>query len=406
MHILTVTTLFPSAVQPVHGLFIRARMEDFTRRFGHRLTVIAPVPWYPKLPFPTSAAYDLFACVPAFEDDRGYPVHHPRYVVIPKLGMRLQGPAMTLSVRRLVREIHARDPVDLVDGHYIYPDAEAALEAGRLTGAPVVLSARGTDLNLYPRFPAIRKRIRAHLTACDHLICVCSELKRVALDLGMPESRISVIGNGVDTSVFHALDRAESRRKLGMPPEDRIILSVGHLVERKGFHILLRAFVRLKDRDRLRLVIAGDGEMRQQLRKLAAELGIADRVTFAGAVRNDALPEWYSASDYFVMASSREGWPNAVCEALACGLPVIATRVWGMPEIVTDDNLGILIGERTPEALAAGLEQAMNRDWDSAAIAARGRQRTWEDVSKQVAPVFEAARGASPTGRECTGRNR
>jgi len=395
MHILTVTTLFPSALQPVHGLFIRARMEDFTRRYGHRWTVIAPVPWYPRLPFKTSATYDRFARVPAFEEERGYPVHHPRYLVIPKLGMRLQGPALARSVRERVRRIHARDPIDLVDGHYIYPDAEAALEAGRLTGAPVVLSARGTDLNLYPGFPAIRERIRANLAACSHLICVCSELKRVALELGMPESRVSVVGNGVDTSVFRPLDRDACRRKLGLPADERLILSVGHLVERKGFHILLRAFARLKERARLRVIIAGDGEMRQALGKLADELGISDRVTFAGAVRNDALPEWYSAADCFVMASSREGWPNAVCEALACGLPVVATRVWGTPEIVTDDTLGILIDERTPEALANGLERAMAQKWDRTAIADRGRRRTWEDVSKQVAGIFEAVRSAS-----------
>lgn len=400
MHILTLTTLFPSAVQPVHGLFIRARMEDFTRRYGHRWTVIAPVPWYPKFPFPTSAVYDRFARVPAFEDARGYPVHHPRFLVIPKVGMRAQGRAMAFAIRKLVREIHARDRIDLVDGHYIYPDAEAALEAGRIADAPVVLSARGTDLNLYPRFPAIRERIRGNLAACSHLICVCSDLKRVALELGLPDAKATVIGNGVDTAKFRPLDRAASRRKLGLPAEDRIILSVGHLTERKGFHILLRAFALLKRRDGLRVAIAGDGEMRQPLRKLAAELGIADRVTFAGAVGNEALADWYSSADWFVMASSREGWPNAVCEALACGLPVIGTKVWGMPEIVTDDALGILIGERTPESLAEGLEKAMAMNWNRAAIAARGGSRTWEDVSRQVAPIFEAARAAhSPASR-------
>lgn len=390
MHILTVTTLFPSAVQPVHGLFIRARMEDFTRRYGHRWTVIAPVPWYPKLPFKTSAVYDRYARVPAFEDARGYPVYHPRYAVIPKLGMRLQGPAMAMAIRKRVREIHARNPIDLIDGHYIYPDAEAALEAGRLAKAPVILSARGTDLNLYPRFPAIRERIRANLAACAHLICVCSELKRVALELGIADAKASVIGNGVDTAKFRPLDRAASRAKLGLPAEDRIILSVGHLTERKGFHILLGAFALLKERGGLKVAIVGDGEMRQALRKQASDLGISDRVIFAGAVGNDALPEWYSAADYFVMASSREGWPNAVCEALACGIPVIGTRVWGMPEIVTDDGLGILIDERTPAALAQGLERALGQDWDRAAIAARGGGRTWEDVSKQMAPLFDA----------------
>jgi teichuronic acid biosynthesis glycosyltransferase TuaC len=390
MHILTLTTLFPNAMQPVHGLFIRARMEDFTKRYGHTWTVIAPVPWYPRLPFKTSSVYDRFARVPRFEDPRGYPVHHPRFLVVPKMGMGLQGPSMAASIRSLVRRIHAERPIDLIDGHYVYPDANAALAAGRITGAPVLLSARGTDLNLYPRFPAIRRKIADNLKACGHLICVCSDLKTVAMELGMEDARISVIGNGVDTAKFRPQSQAEARQRLKLPADGRIILSVGHLTERKGFHLLLRAFAQLRDRGGLRVAIVGDGETRQLLHRLAAELGIADRVIFPGAVGNDALPEWYAAGDVFVMASSREGWPNAVCEALACGLPVVGTRVWGMPEIVTGPELGLLIPERTAEALAQGLETALRTSWDRDLIARRGMQRTWKQVSEQMEPVFSS----------------
>jgi glycosyltransferase involved in cell wall biosynthesis len=307
---------------------------------------------------------------------------------------------MAFAVRRLVREIHARQPVDLIDGHYIYPDASAALEAGRIAGAPVILSARGTDLNLYPEFPAIRRRISGNLRECRHLICVCSDLKKVALELGMDEGRTSVIGNGVDTAKFRPLDRDASRRKLGLPAQGRIILSVGHLTERKGFHLLLRAFAMLRERGDLRVAVVGDGEMRQPLRRLADELGIADRVVFPGAVGNEALPEWYSASDLFVMASSREGWPNAVCEALACGLPVVGTRVWGMPEIVTGPQLGLLISERTPEALAEALERALKTAWDRDAIARQGGLRTWSQVSEQLEPIFTSTiAGRVPGGK-------
>jgi glycosyltransferase involved in cell wall biosynthesis len=393
MHILTVTSLFPNALQPMHGLFIRARMEDFTRRYGHRWTVIAPVPWFPRLPFGTSALYDRYARVPAFEDSRGYPVYHPRFPVIPKIGLRWQGLSMAAAVRSRVRAIHDRDPVDRVDGHYVYPDANAALAAGGLTGAPVVLSARGTDLNLYPRFRTIRRAIAANLRACSHLICVCSDLKAVAMELGMEPARVSVIGNGVDTAKFRPQDQAAARAKLGLPAAGRIVLSVGHLVERKGFHLLLRAFAGLKKRGDLRLAIVGDGEMRAALHKLAAELGISDRCLFPGAIGNDALPDWYAAADYFVLASSREGWPNAVCEALACGLPVVATKVWGIPEIVTGPHLGVLAGERTPEALCEALETALGADWDRAAIARQGMSRTWQQVSEQMRPIFESAPG-------------
>ncbi|MBW8886712.1 MAG: glycosyltransferase family 4 protein [Fibrobacteres bacterium] len=393
MHILTLTTLFPNAMQPVHGLFIRARMEDYTRRHGHRWTVVAPVPWYPKLPFATSPAYDRYARVPALEQGPGYQVHHPRYLITPKYGMRYYGAWMARGIRSTVARIHARDPIDVIDGHYIYPDANAALEAGRMLGVPVVLSARGTDLNFYPQLPAIRPLLRKNLAACDHLICVCSDLKKVALELGMEDARVSVIGNGVDTDKFRPVDAAAARAKLGLPADARIILSVGHLIERKGFHILLRAFAKLRDRGGLRVAIVGDGEMRQELKRLAADLGIAGSVIFPGAVGNSALPDWYGACDLFVMASSREGWPNAVTEALACGLPLVGTKVWGMPEIVTSPELGLLIDEREPDALAQALERALARAWDRPAIARQGGARTWEAVSAQLHPIFTRLAG-------------
>ena len=135
MHILTVTTLFPNALQPVHGLFIKARMEAYTKRFGHRWTVIAPVPCYPKLPFRTSALYDTYARVPEREEGPGRVTYHPRYLAIPKVGMTSHGARMAKSVRDLARRIHAEHPVDAVDGHYVYPDGSAALAAVTATGA-------------------------------------------------------------------------------------------------------------------------------------------------------------------------------------------------------------------------------------------------------------------------------
>jgi glycosyltransferase involved in cell wall biosynthesis len=393
MHILTLTSLFPNPLQPVHALFIRARMADYARRYGHRWTVIAPVPWFPRLPFRVSPVYDAYARVPLREETPHGVVYHPRYLVTPKLGMRWYGDWMSGPAVALAREVHARDPVDVIDGHYIFPDGTAAVRAAKALGVPAILSARGTDLNLYPGFPAIRARIRRNLEGCDHLICVCSELANVARELGMPEGKISVIGNGVDTGRFRPGDQAAARLRLGLPREGRIILSVGHLIERKGFHLLLEAFAALPQRDGLTVVIAGGGEWESHLKRMAARLGIAERVRFPGPVRNEALPDWYNAADIFVMASSREGWPNAVCEALACGLPVVGTRVWGMPEIVTDAELGILIGERTGPALAGALERALEARWDRGRIAARGQERTWEAVSRQLDPLFRAVAG-------------
>lgn len=389
MNILTLTTLFPSSTQPLNAVFVRTRMERFTRRHGHRWTVVAPVPWFPRLPFKVSPAYDAFARTPAYEDPWGYPLYHPRYLVTPKVGMSRYGAWMAAGVRGLVRRLHARDPFDAIDGHYIYPDGTAAVELGKELGLPVVLSARGTDLNLYPSMPAIAPLIKANLDGCSHLVCVCNELKDVALGLGMPAARISVIGNGVDANRFSRGDRADSRRALGLPADATLVLSVGHMTERKGFHLLIEACARIRPaRPGLLLVIAGDGPQRGELERLAEASGLGDGVRFAGAVRNESLPAWYQAADLFALASSREGWPNVLCEAQACGLPAVATRVWGIPEIVKDPSLGVLVAERSAEGLMAGLEEALARPWDRAHIEAVGRARTWDAVADELVPVF------------------
>lgn len=393
MHILTVTSLFPNALQPVHGLFIKARMEAYTRGYGHRWTVIAPVPWYPKLPFRTSVLYDPYARVPESETAPGRLVYHPRYLAIPKIGMASQGARMGKAAAALARRIHAEHPVDAVDGHYVYPDGSAALAAGRAIDRPVVLSARGTDLHTFSALPAIRPLLAANLRACAHLVAVSSDLARIARELGMDPDRLSVIGNGIDAARFAPRDRRACRRKLGLPAEGILLLGVGRLVEVKGFDLVLRAVARLGDAS-VRVTFAGDGPLRADLQSLAGRLGLADRVRFAGAVEQASLPDWYAAADLFVMASAREGWPNAPCEALACGTPVVGPRIAGMEDIVSGPALGLLY-DRSEAGLAGALREALDRKWDRDSIARQGALRTWDHVAEQLEPVF---RGVAGTG--------
>ncbi len=365
-------------------------MENFIARYGFDWTVLAPVPFYPRIRFAPRAIYRVYSNVPPLEEPWGYPIYHPRYLVTPKLGMRFYGDWMAQAVRRTVMDIHRQRPIDLIDCHYVYPDGTAGIQIGKMLGVPVLLSARGTDLNLFPGLRAIRPRIQRNLEACAHLICVCSDLRAKAVELGTPPEKISVIGNGVDAQRFHRVDGGEARRRLGLPLDGKMLLTVGHLTTRKGFDLVLEAFTRLAHPD-LFLVVAGDGEERGRLERQAADLGLAGRVFFPGAVLNEGLPDWYSAADLFVLASSREGYPNVLCEAQAMGLPVVATRVWGVPEIIADPSLGILVEERSAAALAAALEQALQTSWDRRQIEERGRCRTWDQVSEKLFPVFQRA---------------
>lgn len=391
MHILTFTTLFPNALQPVLGLFIRNRMENFVRRHGHKWTVVAPVPWFPRLPFKVKELYHAYARVPSREDRQGYPVHHPRYLVTPGIGMRWYGAWMAQGAAGVVSRIHAQDPVDVIDAHYVYPDGAAAIRLGRDLGLPVVLSARGTDLNLFTRLPAIAPLIRRDLRVADRVICVSGDLARIARENGADPERLDVVGNGIDPAVFRLRPAGESRRELGLPEHGRLLLAVGNLVEIKGHALLIEAFARLRRTD-LMLAIVGGGPERGNLEALASRLGVRDRVLLPGPVDQQSLPSWYASADLFVLMSSREGWPNVVCEAQAMGLPVIATRVGAVPDLVEEPSQGMLLEDRGVSCLESALRKALDRTWDRNAIAALGRSRTWDAVADRLEPLFEGVR--------------
>lgn len=390
MHILTITSLFPNSLQPLHGIFIQNRMENYTKKYGHKWSVIAPIPFYPKLPFATIKEYDRYARIPSFENSRGYPVYHPRYLVTPKVGMRYYGSWFTQGILKKVIQIHAENPIDLIDGHYVYPDGQAAVDLGRKLGVPVILSARGTDLSLFPRFPAIRKKIVNILSKSNHLICVSNELKKIGIELGLSEKNISVIGNGIDANRFQIGDKNFARQKLKLPTHKKIILSVGRMNALKGFHILIKALAKLPNPKDYLLIIAGEGEEKKSLINLTRELEIEEQVLFPGGILNEALPTWYQAADLFALASSREGWPNVICEAQACGLPVVATPITGIRSIISEPYMGLFVDSREAESFAKTFLEAFTVNWDFQKIAEKGKERTWETVSQNLHKLVES----------------
>ncbi len=394
---LVFASLFPNREQPTHGVFVRERLFAWRRVYHADLRVIAPVPFWPT-GWPGPARWARYGRVPHREVQDGVAVHHPRTLVIPKVGMRAAGRLLARATRRLVDRWHEEWGFDLIDGHYLYPDGVAAARHAERLGKPLVLTARGTDVNLLPRFPAVRKQILAAVERADRVITVCAALRDRLVELGARADRIVVVSNGVDPTQFPRRDRHELRAALGWGERDRVVLSVGLLIDRKGHHHLIDALAKLADsHPRLRLVILGEGERRSALEAQVARLGLADRVDLPGAVAHADLYRYYGAADVFALASSREGWPNVLLEAMCCGLPVVASAVWGIPEVVPDERFGLLTDERTGPAFADRLAAALARDWDRDAIAANARAQTWDRVAERVDGVFRAALGRTTT---------
>jgi len=388
MNVLVFSSLYPNNVWPHHGVFVKERMTSFARLAGCQVKVVAPVPYFP--PLNVNHRW-LFSQVARHEMRNGLEVYHPRYFMTPKVGMSLYGVTMFLSVLPVIKKISTRFAFDIIDSHFVYPDGFAAVLLGRFFRKPVMVSARGSDINLYRDLWPIRGLLRSTLRRADGVIAVCQALKEAMVNLEIPEEKITVIPNGVDVKKFHPHAKEDARKELGLPHE-RIILSVGGLIPRKGFDFLIRA-LKILSQDRgeknLHLIIVGEGSSRGELMKLAASLNVAERVHLVGAIPHQELYLWYSAADLFCLASSREGWPNVVLEALACGTPVVATDVWGTPEIIRSDTVGFLT-RRDEGAIAEKISHALRKSWLPGAIIRYAGAHTWERAALSLRRVFES----------------
>jgi teichuronic acid biosynthesis glycosyltransferase TuaC len=382
LSILTATTLFPNDAKPTQGAFVATRLAKLCDSHEVCAEVLAPVPWLPPhVRYPDAGRLDL---VPHQTRRGAWTVWHPRYLVIPKIGMTITPHTLYFAMRHaLARLIAQGKRFDLIDAHYFYPDGVAAVRLARDFGIPVVVTARGTDINLIPQYPTPRRMILKAASQADGLITVCQALKDRMVELGVADDRITVLRNGVDLALFHPDGRDAARRRLDF--KRRTIGSVGWLIERKGHHHVIAALAKLPDTD---LVIVGDGPERARLEQLAASLGVADRVRFMGSLDQMRLADVYRALDALVLASSREGWANVLLEAMASGTPVIASSVWGTPEVVADCAAGVLMHTIDAEGVAEGFFRLFANTPDRARTRAYAEQFDWGATTEGQLRLF------------------
>ncbi len=401
MRVLSFTTVFPSASQPQHGLFVLERLRACARRA--EITVIAPRPFHDRRPAPRQ------------ETIGGLAVEHPTFWYTPRIGKPLDGFALYASALATARRVASAFRPAVIDAHFGYPDGFAAALLSRSLGIPMVVTLRGTE-PLVGEASALRRRALAFTFAqARRVIAVSHPLAEYAQGL-IDEQRmasptpVTVIANGVDTDRFVPRPAAEARRALGIAEEGRLIVSVGHLSQRKGFQRVLRVLPDLvKTAPDLRFAIIGgpgaEGNNEAELRALAAHPALAGRVIFAGSTRPERVVTWLNAADLFVLASDYEGCPNVVWEALACGQPVVAAKV-GEVERMVPDFAGHLIDEADDlPALRAALSAGLAGGHDRAAIRAWAERHGWDGVAARVvdewteAAAVQARAGATLAGR-------
>jgi glycosyltransferase involved in cell wall biosynthesis len=238
--------------------------------------------------------------------------------------------------------------------------------------------------------------LRAAARSAARLFAVSDSLKRdVGEKLGEAPDRILVVANGVDLDKFQPVDRLEARRRLRVAPDAKVIIGVGGLVEGKGFHrvIPLVSALRAKFPRLVYLIVGGgttQGDMRASLEALARAEGVADAVRFYGQQLPEELKWYYGAADVFALATTYEGWANVFLEAMACGLPVVSTRVGGNEQVVSAPQLGELVPFWDASAFAGAIERALRHEWDRGAIIGYARSNTWDRRIDMLEREFRA----------------
>jgi glycosyltransferase involved in cell wall biosynthesis len=390
LKILSLSTNYPRANEKGRGLFVRSRLQHVAQILPVR--VVSPVALVDY-----AGGRRTGGLPPRRLHDENLDVLHPRWFYPPYGGMA-NGWFLAARLIPFLRGLRRDYPFDVIDAHFGHPEGVAAAIAGAALGVPFTVTLRGSETMHAAAARGRRRWIGWALRRAARVIAVAESLRRFALELGVEERRTRTIPNGVDAEMFYPRPYAETRARLGMPAGTPVILTAGHLIELKGHHRAVRALAELRRQGlEAELWIAGgpgraasfEAEIHAEVRKH----GLANAVRFTGALPQASLAEHMSAADVFCLASSREGWPNVVHEALACGAPVVATNVGGVEDMLPSDEYGTVVAAGDQEALTAGLGDALRRRRDRQRISGWGRRRSWKQVAAETAALLREAAG-------------
>ncbi len=388
MKLLLITNLFPTPSEPERGIFTFQLAKRLKKHCD--LTIVCPLPWFPNWPFlPIPEKYRQLANTPVRYEIDGITVHSPKYLLIPKLAENYHARLMYLGIKRYIFKIHNQVSFDIINSHWLFPDSVATAKIAKKLKVPHIATGCGCDVNQDIYKQSKGEDILTMLTDATAITVKSNSLKHVLIENHISEEKITVISNGVDVNQFMVLDKEGCRKQLSINTKFPVILYVGRLSEEKNVGSLLNAIALLKaDKIFVQLYLIGEGIQKEYLSCLVIKLGIQDFIHFVGRVDHDDIGIWMGATDYFCLPSLREGCPNVILEALGCGVPVLASKVGAIPDVVTKET-GILFSPTNVEDIANSIKQAVGTKWSADSISASVNKLSWEHAANQYYEVFE-----------------
>jgi len=374
MRIAIITPILPMRADVTKGRFIHETVSALSRLACTK--VFLTQPRYPEWASRSNATEGPISVNDVLESV--YPVEAVNYPAIPIISRLINSQIQARCILKSVRDFKP----DIVIGYWAYPEGACAVHVAQKLGIPAVIGALGTDINE-------RSGIQAWLTAralnqADKVIFVSQSMSNHAQrHHGVPQEKCATVINGVNTDVFHPQDRTACRAALGIATDAPLIVYVGRLIEAKGLQELFDAVRALSSTyPTLKCVLIGSGGFSRHLQEQVSAHGMAEHFHLAGGMTPQEVAVHVNAADLLTLPSWTEGYPNVLVEALACGCPVVATDVGGIPEIVKINN-GILIPAKNTSALRNALEKALQANWDRDLIS-RNMRREWHDVATET----------------------
>lgn len=389
MRVTAITQIWPNRIEPLAAAFNVQQFRELARL--DEVEALVPLEAFPFPALIGKARMARLRAQPREQVVAGIPTVYFRRPYVPKLGPLLDVPgflaALLPHLPRLAR-------ADVLLGTWAYPDGVATVLLARLLRKPCVIKVHGDDLHVVARQRQARQWLRRVLPHADALVSMSRGLSAELEGLGVPAGRIHQVANGVDTAVFRERGRAGARQRLGVEPDRRVAFFVGRHEPEKGIGELMCAWDRVvQDVPGAMLVLAGAGNWQARVEAWAAAR--PDSVRVLGEQPLPVLAQWHAASNVFTLPSWREGTPNALLEALACGRPAVASAVGGIPDVLNDPRRGLLVPPRDARALADALAVALRRDWPPAFEIASG-VRSWRQSALDLHAVLESVRGRVP----------
>jgi len=382
MKILVLTDIFPGKERPASGTYIYELSHALS--YKNQIVVISPKLWNPimRKSHKTQDNYHDYI--------NGIKVYRPKLFILPK-GDRLVFRAIVyfLISSLLIRKLRKQFCFDLIHAHMAGPAGFAAILLGIIFRKPVIVTAHGSDIHSFPKHFFLKHMVVFTLKRATQIVAVSQSLKDSMLKMIRLRREIFVIRNGANHEVFFPTDKTIARKQINLPHNKKIILFIGNLLPVKGIDLLLHAFANVSKKVSTKRIIIGKGESACELKDLTNELPIDTHVSFIGIKKHNEIPLWLNACDVFCLPSRNEGFPTVIVEALACGRPVVATRVGGIPDAVTNDTLGILVEPNNTEDLALALSKALEKKWDYQSIAEYGKRFSWDTIAEEYTELYK-----------------